>query len=379
MARKKALLVVAGGRAEPDILVLQWVQPELIVYLTSDEGWVSEKVFIEKAKSMSIKEENIIPIRNVNAYNLEAGMRACSLACEPYTDTEWEWIFSIGSSPKITGIAAYEVAKQKNIPCLYVDTRNEKFVALARELEGDIGDIFHINVPEYMKMQHRDFQPAKEAGYRSTVECWKHIAQEVALSPDGPGFCQILREKKAREAVQLSSTLALSPLVQNIARYGLLEIKQNATSAYECSFTSRDAAHFLGTGDWLEVYVWSEATQAGFADDCQWGHVIVDGGAINELDLSLTYKAQLIVGECKTGNSSFARKHIDALDSVTNLLGGLYVTKVYITDRSSTLRNFASFQEQAGRRRIVVVPVEDLPKIGSILEEQARSPKYPRI
>jgi len=117
LAKKKALLVIAGGRVMPDILALYAVQPHLVITITSEQGWDNEKSFVEIAESLP-NHEKIIPVRNVNAYDLNIAIKACIEACQPYPDSAWDWTFSISSGPKITGIAAYEVAKEKNIPCL---------------------------------------------------------------------------------------------------------------------------------------------------------------------------------------------------------------------------------------------------------------------
>jgi len=47
----KALLLVVGGRGFPDILTMLCVQPELVVIITSEEGWGDEIKFREIAFS----------------------------------------------------------------------------------------------------------------------------------------------------------------------------------------------------------------------------------------------------------------------------------------------------------------------------------------
>jgi hypothetical protein len=170
-------------------------------------------------------------------------------------------------------------------------------------------------------------------------------------------------------------------LVHALEKYGLLEIKLNKKREECCSFKSPDAAKFLGTGDWLEIFVWHETKEAGFADDCQWGYEIIDGKAENELDLALTYKGQLIIGECKTDNNPFKgkRNYLDTLDSNAHLLGGNFVTKLFITNQPKTKNGYVSFDEQARKRRIVVLTAEDLPTIREHLISQAKTPTFSRI
>src|SRR2546423_10667630 len=102
MEKKKALLVVAGGRAVPDVLALFYVQPHLIIVLTSEEGWRDEPTFVEIANSLP-NHEQLLPTLHVKSYKFEEIKQACLEACQPYPESEWEWTFSIGSCPKIMG------------------------------------------------------------------------------------------------------------------------------------------------------------------------------------------------------------------------------------------------------------------------------------
>src|SRR5579883_1295934 len=109
--KKKALLVVAGGRAVPNVLSLLWLQPQLVRVILSEQGWEHTQAFQDIARSIPGCLIDVIP--DIDAYSFETCLNACQKACEPYPDNEWEWAFDITSAPKITGIAAYEVAKQK--------------------------------------------------------------------------------------------------------------------------------------------------------------------------------------------------------------------------------------------------------------------------
>ena len=377
----------------PDVLALFYTQPHIIVVITSEEGWAGEKAFVDIAKGRP-RHEFLDFVRNVNAYKFDECERACDktayeIVQKAYPDANYhlEWVFAIGSAPKITGIAAYEVAKKRGIPCLVVDTLHEKVVSLVKDVETDVDvneqELFHPDVPNYMRIQRRTYRIDNEkiANYRATVEGWGHIAQELALSPETPSFTDTMRDKKAGTLVPLPPELIGSPLILALEKYGLLEVKPNIQGETCCSFKSSQAAKFAGTGDWLEIFVWHEAKKAGFADDCQWGYKIIDGTAENELDLALTYNAQLLIGECKTDYNPFKgkRSYLDTLDSNAHLLGGNFVTKIFITNQPKTREGYESFNEQADKRRIVVLTAEDLPTIREHLKEQAKNPTYPRI
>jgi hypothetical protein len=191
METKKVLLVAAGGRAMPDVLALFYTQPHIVIVVTSEEGWAGEKAFVDIAKGRP-RHEFLDFIRNVNAYKFDECEQACDQTAfeivhkaYPATEHRLEWVFAIGSAPKITGIAAYEVAKKRSVPCLVVDTVHEKVVSLVKDVKTDIKEqeLFHPDIPGYMKIQQRTYRIHKEktANYRTTVEGWGHIAHELVL------------------------------------------------------------------------------------------------------------------------------------------------------------------------------------------------------
>ncbi len=387
MEKKKALLVLAGGRAVPDVLALLCVQPQLVAIITSHEGWKDEETFKEIAQALPNQEEPF-PTIKVKSYDLAEAMQSCTDVFITYPTTNWEWFFSIGSCPKIMGIAAYEVAKQKDIPCIYIDTQHEKIVSLVRDIDIDPHDLFHMSVSSYMKIFRREQKQLNQeiVQYRKKAESWGHLARIMALSPDAVAFIKMMRDKPSKVPVHFSDeALTASSFIQSLVELQVIEIGHDADEQKTCAFTSPHIARFLGKGDWLEVFVWHEAKSIEIADDCQWGYEI-KSAATNELDVALTYKAQLIFAECKTDEEPFQNKtwYLDGINTKAEMLGRSYVTKLFITNASKTkdgkLRaGYNNFVEQAKLRSIVVVTAEDLPNIGEILKREALTPTFPRI
>jgi len=395
MEKKKALLVVAGGRPMPDILALYAVQPHVIVILTSEQGWDGEQTFVEIAKSLP-NYENLSIMPNVKAYNFDSAKDSCIQAWHSYPETEWDWVFSISSGPKITGIAAYEVAKEKGIPCLYIDTRQEEIVSLVKDFTSVIRDtgmlpqrLFHMSVSDYMRIQRREQKSLnpETVYYRKTVEHWTDIAHLLAYSPETPAFIKMMHDKKENIPVPfMQPTLAVSSLVQKLDELGALVVQHDSNGLLTCAFTTKHTSRFIGTGDWLEVFVWQEVKATGIADDYHWGYEI-SSAASSELDVVLTYKAQLIFAECKTDEDPFKgnTSYLDTINNKAEMLGRTYVTKLFITNASkmtgdSKIRvGYVNFLEQAKLRKIVVVTAEDFPEIREIIRKQAINPDYARI
>lgn len=101
--------------------------------------------------------------------------------------------------------------------------------------------------------------------------------------------------------------------------------------------------------------------------DCEWGKKVKDRhGRVNQLDVSLIYKAQMAIIECKTGNDSFESKTFQTIESISNALGGSFVTKLLVTSLAKPNEEVLS---RANSSRIRIISRDDLPNIGEKLAE----------
>ncbi|GER89816.1 hypothetical protein KDW_39780 [Dictyobacter vulcani] len=381
MTKKTALLALTGGRCTPDILALQCIHPELVVILTSEEGYRDEATFVKFANNLP-QHKIQLPTVHVESYDLDKVKQACLDICTQYPQTEWDWTFSISSCPKILAFGAYEIAQQLEIPCVYIDSRHKKIISFIKGIGVSSESFFHMSVDDYMEIFQRTRDKTNyDEKYRAYVQAHSQIAKIMACSADTPLFSKYMRDKKAKEKVEIPDLFpATSPLLRELEHHGAIHTHVYTDGRIECQFTNAAMASFLGKGDWLEVYTWSEVEKAGFADDNQWGYTL-QSTAKNELDTVFTYDAQLIFTECKTDENPFKKKkasYLDAMNSKAEMLGRTYTTKVFVTNASKTLDGYANFWEQAQLRQIVVVTAEDLPNIGEILKKQAIDPDFPR-
>ncbi len=382
--RKKALLVLAGGRPSADILALLYLQPHLVVIIAPHE-WPYQKTYVDIAHTVPSCEVKVIS--NVDVFDIEACIKACTKACLPYPDTEWEWIFTTSTAAKVMSLAGYELAKQKSIPCWQVDLLHERVISLVKETEVNTQRFFHLTVDEYMKNYGYAIANRGLEGYdyKSKLMAWGNIAQELVFSSDTDSILGLLRDKKVGHKTTLPQELKASTLLQSLEKSGLLEITYEGSDCISVHTTSHKSARFLGTGDWLEFYIWHEIINAGFADDCQWDISILNERVKFNIDLALTYKARLLIAEfCTSRSVLHLDQYLARLDSNANLLGGGYVSKIFIINQPSAVnssynRYYDTFWERAKLRNIVVVTKEDLPSIGGILKREMTSPTYTRI
>lgn len=370
MEKKKALLLLTGGRGAPDMLVVKHLRPNVVLNITTTQGLKDANNLKEFSRSHFHCDIKVLPA--VDPFNEQQIRERCleALSCEP----DAEWIMHFTSSPKVVGIYAHDIARERGIPLLFLDTAGEQVIALIKDYKVDTKELFKATVEEYVRAYGRTYEIPKSRAYRKKAESWYEIAQLLAHMPEETLLLlKALRQAESnRNPSVLQIHIQAEQLVQKLSTAGALSISERTLDTLTCLVEDSDMLEFL-KGDWLEVYVWQEAMNAGFSDDCQWGYKIVADLPANELDLILTYKARLLIAECKTLSKPFDPDHLYKLHSVADLVGGNYVRQVFVTNTPRpTGRNesFDNFCQQAAIRRTFVITGEQLTDIGSLLKQQ---------
>lgn len=389
----KALLILVGGRASiPNILTIIHLQPQAIIAICSEEShsdFPQLKDAIEKI-SPSYSVEELPP---VDAFNKEEITIRCEEALRKHPSATW--IFNITAATTIMSIAAYEVAKRFQHSCWYLNTSQARVVTLSGiQCEESI---FYITASQYVTAYYRSLEIGDLEERRDFCEQrWLAFAQKLGEHPE-----MAIHLKKIMKAID--KTKIKRPRKDEPKQYTLegdskdaYDILESAQQVELLNELSKDDKHlhfqltylqdnFLN-GGWLEAYVWDKAQKLHLFDDCQWNKKIVLGNLKKELDVVMTYKAQLILVECKTGDETYDTETLNKLEAVANLLGGRFVGKILASSLlspdekdSNKFKGHQEFLAKAKSQCIVVIMGEDLPKIGEILKKEAIKPTYPRI
>jgi len=330
----------------------------------------------------------------VDAFALEEIMQRCEKALEKHLTAQW--IFNITAATTIMSIAAYEVAKKYQQTCWYLNTSQTRIITLV----GDRGDesIFYIEVPQYVAAYSRSLELGDLEERRDYCEQqWLPFAQQLGKNPQQAALLK--KVMKAIDKTKIKRPKKDEPKRYTLEgfsneTYNLLEQAQQLELLSELHRATPSSFRFCLThlqdnflnGAWLEAYVWDEARKVQLFDDCQWNRKIISGDLSKELDVAMTYKAQLLVVECKTGDDSEDTATLNKLEAVANLLGGKFVGKILVTSLFSPngtdlnkLKGHNEFLAKADSQSIVVAMGENLPDIGSRLQKEAKDPTYKRI
>jgi len=382
----KALLLLTGGRGVPDMLVVKYLHPDIVYNITTEKGLKDAQNFAKFAlQQFKCKVE---VLATINPYDEQEIKDRCIEAFRSQPKAEWTIHFT--GSPKIVGIYAHDLAREHSIPLWFLDTEGKQVVSLIKESQINHGELFRASVQEYMGAYGRAGEIAKSQTYRNRAESWYTIAQTLVQMPEATSIVlEALREaQRNRTPLTPNIDRQAEPLLKQLIAWGVLSITGQTANVLHCTIIDNEKRDFL-LGDWLEVYIWQEASKIGFADNCQWGYKIPVDQKIaatlpsNELDLALTYQARLLIAECKTSRDPFDPRYLDKLYAIANLVGGGYVRQVFVTNCPRPAQgqddHFDNFSRQAEVRRISVITGEQLLDVGTLLRQEigAAGPSLP--
>lgn len=407
----KAQLVLVGGRSSvPNILTILHQKPEVVIVLCSHEShsdFPKFKRVVEAALPTCIVEE----LPPSDAFDLQEIASRCIKAFQRYSEAEW--ICNITAATAIMSIAIYLQAKELNNACWYLNTAKTRVITLVGpKVDTEHENIlFYLKVEQYIEAYYFSLENGDLEDRRVFCEQkWLPFAQTLGKEPRlALHLKQILKaigNNKPKRDQPKGYTLPNMPqevhdLLKKATEFEL--VSKLISSSDSLKFTLNYLQYSFLDGGWLELYVWNEARQVkssdqhGLFDDCQWNHKVTISGVKRELDVALTYKAQLLIVECKTGDDDTTKPETrNGLVSVANPLGGRFVGKILVSSLFSPpdidpalLQNDGILREQikghkefltkADRDQIVVFMAENLPRIGELLATEALTPKYPRI
>lgn len=399
--KKKALLTLFGGRSFlPAALTLMHEKPEIVVAISSKESHRDLHLLqraIDKYQKKHHFSCQLEAPEGIDAFDVVEIQRVCENMVAQYPDMDW--IFDVTAATSLMTLAAYEASKASSsrfeimTKCWYLNTAHTRVIPLVGE--GCDEKIFNIDVEDYAAAYGRDLVTGDLEDHRQYSEQhWLSFAQRLGKNPPLAALINKIMSKLADDRPRKENSKLYMLKGLPTEAYSLLKEAQQIGLVNQLSSNSDSSISFqlsylqdrFLNGAWLEAYVWDAAKQLGdenrgkaLFDNCQWNQKVNDGNSKNELDVALTYKAQLLIAECKTGEKeSFATETLYKLDSVASIFGGRFVGRLLISSISKK-KPSNDFLAQAKSRRIVVVTGDELPDIATILKNEALDSPFPRM
>ncbi|MCG2787970.1 MAG: DUF1887 family CARF protein [Anaerolineae bacterium] len=381
---KKLQILLVGGRQAPNLIGVLLFKPDCVEFVVSkDEAEKARPLLESLAGIPDIQIPKYEELSPLDPNDFELNKKRYHDICSKYHG--WQIQFNITGSTKITAIAAYEAARAYDYAqVFYIDTANGRVVWLKN---GDKDNQpIRLNVQDYLQAYGR--RPIHKTGIDgisfSQDSAWNAAQILAAHNTSSRSILKQIRQNQSNgvRRIQIKDVDAGEKLVLNqLAQLGAVEwdgIKMLTVRS------NSDWGFFAG--GWLELYVWHEArTQVGtdktiLFDECAMSLKVPSGQAEKEIDVACLYKAQLIHCSCKSSDRPFETAHLDELSAVSNLIGGRFCSRLFITNQIfNEERRKIEFLAQAKQREIVVVAGDELANIGKIIARQAEKPDYWRM
>jgi hypothetical protein len=423
----KALLILFGGRIIPNALTILHEKPDIIVPIVSKDELNKlgnfkkgvDKLLEKKGYDYKWLDDTNADTFTVNPCNKENIKVVCEKIVK--NNPSYEWIFNITSGTSIMSIGAYEAAKELikdiSVQCWYLDTANERVVSLLGEARNGSLDeaLFAISIDEYATVHNKvlsvnmkeDKLPSEDerlifAQFLVASHAYIRALRKMLVEKnrDTPSVeCQISQQKKNQEQEYYTCKCPLASDEKAVLKMaqdcGLIRnlISEKTSLSFEIS-----SQQFLFlNGRWLELYVCNEVRNIKKDGQPLFREVKTNRlvhnkreqgynkKPENELDVSMMYNGQLFIIECKAGYDVKEPETIFKLDSVANAFGGGFVGKYLVTGLSKDeiekqqQTEKSNFQERLEIRKIALITLDDLTKLGNFFKKEAKNPKFPRI
>lgn len=378
---RTALLVLIGGRQTPNVLSAQYLRPDVIAPIASREAMRPGEAWDRVKPVLEQLSRQVLAPQTVDAFDLADIRKECDQAMDRFPGAHW--VCNITCATTIMSIVAYEVGKARNADVWYFDTAGRRVVVLAGQPPQ--GNPYRLSVAAYLQIYNRSAQSAAQP-----PNSWLELARQISESPDEAiVFRETLRNSGAntqfngpRWLQSLNLTTTMFQWCKQAQTAGFIGQIRNNGGRYDLEQIHSEFWPFVD-GRWLEIYAWDAAQCAGCFDDCCLAvQMPAQGGsAPNQIDLAATHAASLLVAECKTEARPFRTEHLDQLRAITSMIGGSFVSALFISacsEQSANAQALAAFRDQARVRQIVVVTGDQLEGLPDILKREATRPTYPR-
>lgn len=131
----------------------------------------------------------------------------------------------------------------------------------------------------------------------------------------------------------------------------------------------------VNAGNILELYVWSQAMETGFFDDCKANFYFEwESGITNELDVILTKGLSSLVISCKT--AKFNKEHLYEISSLTNQFSVnsqpviIYSSKLAVDDSGKLTSDLSAVKARARSMGIYLIDLYELDALNMSLGEK---------
>ena len=387
----KFLILLLGNRIQPATMLAYHLQPDRVACIGSaDRPETLDEV--TAALAHLPRPPRVEGRRKVAPYRLDETLAAIDALLADRADLAP--VIGLTGCPLPMSIAGYEAGRRLGCPVLYVNTQGAEIVDFTRPEQTEPLRIRFKKVDDYLAICGlAAFERGKPACV-STEADRQNAAQLLGRAGEaGIRLIAALRAAGLPQAGVVHLPAAglddeVRRLLRGLARARLLTDRiERLDGSVTCRIPAAGEAAFLN-GDWLEAYVWGVAEalrgpEPALFDVAARGVAFRSGTAEREIDFIALRGGVPLIASCKSSADPWHKEDLDELAAIAQLLGGNYVTRLFIAHQNPPLRvssqaadPYRQFQEQARRLRIVLVTGRDLGRLDEILRHELLDPTY---
>jgi len=396
-AKSVHLILLLGNRLQPATMLAYHLRPAHVACIGSTDrpDTVSE---VREALTYLLGAARWAGERTVAPYRLDETLTAIDALAADHAGASL--IIGLTGCPLPMSIAGYEAGRRRGCPVLYVNTAGAEVVDFTQPDQQESLRV-RFAIKDYLAICGLQLVTGRKPRYFSTSAEQTEAARLLGHA-DLPGVEVIAALRQAgllsgRRRRLHPGTLSREGrhLLQQLADLHVLtEVSESFGGFISIRVPTVGEQAFLN-GDWLEAYVWDVA-QGLFAQD----PTLFDaadirvafqtraaqreaGNILREVDFIALRGGAPLIATCKTGATPWQKHDLDEVAAVAQLLGGGYVTRLFISNQYPPISPdvqiqsaFAQFQEQARRQRVVLVSGEQLGHLPEVLRKEITDPTY---
>lgn len=400
-AKPVQLILLLGNRLQPATMLAYHLRPARVACIGSADrpDTVSE---VQEALTYLLGAGRLAGERTVSPYRLDETLAAIDELAASYSGAAL--IIGLTGCPLPMSIAGYEVGRRRGCPVLYVNTAGAEIVDFTRPDQMEPLRV-RFAIKDYLAICGLQLVTGRKPRYFSAPAERTEAARLLGRAGlTGVEVIAALRQAgllSGRRRRLPSGTLSREGrhlLQQLAALHVLTEVSESFDGFISLRVPTVGEQAFFN-GDWLEEYVWDvaetlraeepalfDATDLRVAFRSRTGRDATNLSSQNklrEIDFIALRGGVPLIATCKSGAAPWQKQDLDEVAAVAQLLGGAYVTRLFISHQYHPTGPdvqiqgaFAQFQEQARRQRVVLVSGAQLGRLPEILRKEITDPTY---
>lgn len=395
------LILLLGNRIQPATMLAYHLRPARVACIGSTDrpDTVSE---VQDALTYLLGAGRLAGGRTVAPYRLDETLAAIEALAADHAGASL--IIGLTGCPLPMSIAGYEAGRRLGCPVLYVDTAGARIMDFTRPEQVEPLRV-RFAIKDYLAICGLQLVTGRRPRYFSTpaerTEAARLLGRaglagvEVIAALRRAG---LLAGRRRRLPPGTLSREGRHLLQQLAALHVLSEVSEDFNGFIRIRVPTVGEQAFLN-GDWLEEYVWDaaetlraehpplfDATDLRMAFQARGGRDktnLNSQSKLREIDFIGLHGGVPLIATCKSGATPWQKQDLDEVAAIAQLLGGAYVTRLFISNQypptspdAQIQGAYAQFQEQARRQRVVIVSGEQLGRLPEILRKEITDPTY---